>query len=385
MSLIVAMGIGRFIYTPILPFMEADLGWSKSDGGLVAAANYLGYMVGALAAAWMRLPGGARRWYLVALATSIATTAAMGLLHGMGSYLVLRFVSGVASAFVLVLASSLVLARFTQAGRPGLFSLHFSGVGVGIALTGVLVAVMSNAGWDWRSYWLAGAGLGVLGWCAAVLLIPQGDDAADDPVVERASLGRLGGPMRRLIVSYGLFGFGYVILATFISAMVRDTPSIQWLESSIWVVVGVSGAISVAFWSVVARRWGHGFAYAAAGMTQAVGTIACIAATAPTVILGAVTLGGTMVALTAVGVIHARTLTPHDPRLVLGLMTGAFGVGQVAGPIFAGVIGDATGSLTWALVGGGVALVGCSLLTPRAWPERPELADPEVKSVAETQ
>lgn len=365
------MGIGRFIYTPILPFMEADLGWSKSDGGLVASANYLGYLVGALAAAWINLPGGARRWYLSALLASGISTILMAFVSGMIPYLIVRFVSGVASAFVLVFASSLVLARFTRAGRPGLFSLHFSGVGLGIAVTGVLVAALSALSWSWPVFWLAGGLLSLVGWLVAMWLVPTGDDAEDDPVIERAQHGALGAPMRRLIVSYGLFGFGYVILATFISAMVRDTPDIQWLESSIWVIVGLSGAISVAFWTLVARRWSYGFAYAAAALTQATGTLACVLASAPALIFGAITLGGTMVALTAVGVIHARTLTPHDPRLVLGLMTGAFGVGQVFGPIFAGLVGDATGSLTWALVGGATALVGCGVLTPDGWPCRP--------------
>lgn len=368
------MGIGRFIYTPILPFMEADLGWSKSDGGLVASANYLGYLVGALAAAWMRLPGGSRKWFLGALLASAATTAAMAVADGMVANLIVRFASGLASAFVLVLASSLVLARFTRAGRPELFSLHFSGVGTGVAVSGVLVSVLAAIGWDWPSFWLAGGMLALGCWFLAMWLVPPGDDAMDDPVVSRQEHGALGGPMRRLIVSYGLFGFGYVILATFISAMVRDTPAIQWLESSIWIIVGVAGAVSVAFWNAIGQRWGYGFSYAAAALTQATGTMVCTLATAPAVVFGAITLGGTIVALTAVGVIHARKLTPHDPRLVLGIMTGVFGIGQVLGPIFAGVVGDATGSLTWALVGGSLALVGCAVLTPDGWPKRPWMA-----------
>ena len=367
-ALAVAMGIGRFIFTPILPFMEADLGWSKSDSGLVASANYLGYLFGALAAAWMRLPGGARYWFLSALLASALTTAMMAVVQGMTVYLAVRFASGVSSAFVLVLASSLVLARVMRVGRPGLFSLHFSGVGSGIAVTGVLVSVLAASGAAWPAFWLAGGALGVVGWLLAMRLVPAGDDEADDPSVSRQHMGALEEPMRRLIVSYGLFGFGYVILATFISAMVRDTPDIQWLESSIWIIVGLAGAPSVAIWSVIARRWGYGFTYVAAALVQAVGTLICVQGTAPAVIFGAMTLGGTIVALTAIGVIHARNLTPHDPRLVLGLMTGAFGLGQVVGPIFAGLIGDATGSLSWALAGASLALVGCAVLTPGGLP-----------------
>ncbi|MGI9405111.1 MAG: YbfB/YjiJ family MFS transporter, partial [Hyphomicrobiaceae bacterium] len=118
----------------------------------------------------------------------------------------------------------------------------------------------------------------------------------------------------------------------------------------------------------VAKRWGYGFSYAAAGMTQAIGTMVAILATAPAVVFGAITLGATIVGLTAIGLVHARNLTPHDPRLVLGLMTGAFGVGQIIGPLFAGIITDATGTLTLSLLGAAVALVGCALLTPQAMP-----------------
>ncbi|MGI9406738.1 MAG: YbfB/YjiJ family MFS transporter, partial [Hyphomicrobiaceae bacterium] len=336
--------------------------------GLIASANYLGYLIGALAAAWIRLPGGARRWFLSALVVSFVTTGAMALADSMALYLAIRFASGVASAFVLVLASTLVLARVTAAGRQGLFSLHFAGVGSGIAISAVLVASMAAAGFDWRSFWLAGGFLAALAWFAALMLVPGQSDDQVAAVPPGESNGRLGSPVRMLILSYGLFGFGYVILGTFISAMVRDTPDIQALESSIWLIVGLAGIPSVAVWTWVAKRWGYGFSYAVAAVTQAAGTAISILATAPAVVIGAITLGGTLVGLTAIGLVHARNLTQHDPRLVLGLMTGSFGAGQIAGPLFAGFVSDATGTLTIPLLGAAVALLGCAVLTPEPMP-----------------
>ena len=370
-ALIVAMGIGRFVYTPILPFMEADLGLSKSDGGLIASANYLGYLVGALAAAWIKLPGGVRRWFLSAIGLSILTTAAMGFTTSMAAFLLIRFLSGVASAFVLVLSSTVVLARLTDAGRQSLFSVQFAGVGMGISVSAIVVAQMASHGAEWPAFWLASGVIGVIGLIAVVVLV-NSDPPIPVEVVQSSKNGSsdLSRDMWSLIISYGLFGFGYVILATFISAMVRDTPEISWLESGIWLTVGVAAIPAVAFWLWVAERWGTGFSYAAQGFTQAIGTLIATFATASTVIIGAITLGATIVGLTAVGLIHARTLTDRDPRYVLGVMTGAFGIGQIVGPIFAGIVSDYTGTLTLPLFGAAAALLGCAVLTPDLRPKR---------------
>lgn len=356
------MGIGRFVYTPILPFMIEGLGLTKSQAGLIASANFLGYLIGALAAASAAIPGKRRTWFLSALAVSGLTTLVMGLTTSVPLFLILRFAGGVASAFVLVFSSALVLDRLASAGRPGLSSVYFGGVGAGIAASALLIAALgsSQAGWDIQ--WLASGGISLVAVLIVAVLVP---DAPDPPSTGKADKnGGWNGPILRLIVAYGLFGFGYVITATFISTIVRTAPELRSIEQIVWLVVGVSAIPSVAFWSLVARRLGHAWTFAAACAVEAVGVALSVVASGVTaILLSAALLGGTFMGITAIGLIYARSLSIGDPRRSLALMTAAFGLGQMIGPSFAGFAFDYGGSFVMpTLVAAAMLIIGAVLV-----------------------
>src|SRR5258707_13625560 len=97
-ALAAALGIGRFVYTPILPPMVEALHLSKSEAGLIASANFVGYLAGALLAT-TRLPGSRRAWLVGALSVNALGLAAMGLTSSLTFFLLLRLIAGVASAF----------------------------------------------------------------------------------------------------------------------------------------------------------------------------------------------------------------------------------------------------------------------------------------------
>jgi len=141
-----ALGIGRFVYTPILPVMLDALHWSKADAGYVASSNFAGYLAGAMAATRKIPPGRQRPLLLAVLLLSAVTTAGMALDSHLWVFLALRLAGGAASAFVIVLASALVLERLPAAQRGYLPALHFAGVGAGIMVSAALVSAMLAAG-----------------------------------------------------------------------------------------------------------------------------------------------------------------------------------------------------------------------------------------------
>jgi predicted MFS family arabinose efflux permease len=362
-ALAAALGIGRFVYTPILPLMVEALGFTKSTAGLIASANFLGYLIGALLVASPIFGGSRRVWLLGALVMSAITTGAMGLTNSVALFVGLRFIGGVASAFVLVLTSALVLQRLAASGREGLSALCFAGVGIGIAVSAMLVAAMLRAGQNWQSLWLASGALSlVAAIVAGVLLRPRSVLARRNEEEKRPATRNL----IRLIAAYGLFGFGYVITATFLVAIVRTTPTIRSLEPTIWLVFGFAAAPSVALWTRIARSLSASSAFALACLIEAIGVAASVVwQTEPGVFLSAVLVGGTFMGLTALGLIQARVLAPGDPRRVLAHMTGAFGTGQIIGPAFAGVLSDQLGSLTVPSIVAVVALIVAALLARR--------------------
>jgi MFS family permease len=367
LALASAMGIGRFAYTPILPAMIEALGLSKAEAGLIASANFVGYLAGALAAAAPRLPGSRRAWFLGALLLGAATTAGMGLAGSLPGFLLLRLLGGTASAFVLVLGSALVLDRLAQAGRGSLSALHFAGVGLGIAASAALITALEAAGADWRVLWLVVGGTAAAVVPVVVWLVPGEAAAPTRPVSVAAPAARRPSGLGRLALCHGLFGFGYVVTATFLVAVVRASPEAQMLEPVVWLIVGLAALPSTAAWGWAGTRFGPRRAYAAACLLEALGVAAGGLWTTPAgAMLAAALLGGTFMGITALGFAAARVLAPDDQRRAFALTTAGFGVGQIAGPVLAGLLLDRTGSFAApSLLAAGALLLAALLITRR--------------------
>lgn len=360
-AMAVAMGIGRFVYTPILPGMMQELGLSAAEAGWIASANYLGYLVGALVAAGGWAHGLERRLMLTGLGGTAVLCALMGLTDSMAVFLVIRFLAGVASAFVMVFLASIVFSHLSLAGRDDLQALHFGGVGLGIAASAALMGVLVADHAGWTAGWFWSAAIALAGFAVVAVLIDcgpaaNGVDRREPPLPADPSLSRI-------ILSYGLFGFGYVVTATFLITIVRQGGGSAAFESAVWLVTGVGGFLSIWFWQAVAARIGLYGAYAASCLVEAVGVAASVALgghAGP--LLGGALLGLTFIAATALGLQAGRLLAPLAFRRLFALMTASFGVGQIVGPIVAGYLAEWTGSFFAPSMLAGAILVASGLI-----------------------
>ncbi len=347
LAMATAMGVGRFVYTPILPLMIGEGALDAGDAGLVAGANYLGYLLGAIIASAGVFVARRRFWFSCGIAASLATTAAMSLGPGFAAMAATRFLSGVASAFAMIFITSIVMSQLARARRPGLIALHFGGVGLGIAGSAALVTLLSSAHFHWQAIWFWSAVASTVAAALALALLPPVAPAPVQPAASGGSaLPASVRPLATLIVSYGLFGFGYVVTATFINAMAKADPTLAPVEPWVWMVVGLSGVPSVWAWNKVSAWSRPAIGYAAACVAEAAGVALSVLVIHPSALLfSAVLLGATFMAVTSIGLAQARQMSPANPARPIALMTAAFGFGQMLGPVVAGFLFERSGSL----------------------------------------
>ncbi|MBZ9754227.1 YbfB/YjiJ family MFS transporter [Mesorhizobium sp. ESP6-5] len=369
-AMAVAMGIGRFVYTPILPGMMEELHLSPANAGWIASANYLGYLVGALAAAGSWAHGRERLLMLGALGASAVLAASMGLTDAMAAFVAIRFLAGLASAFVMVFMASIVFSHIAAAGRGDLQAWHFGGVGLGIAISAAMMTVLVTEHAGWAQGWLWSGAISAGGFVAVALLVNQGPlingEVRREPALPKDR------SLMKVIVAYGLFGFGYVVTATFLVAIVRQGGGSRVFEAMVWMVAGLAGFPSVWLWQKIAARIGLYAAYALGCFVEVVGVTASVATggrMGP--LLGGVLLGGTFIAITALGLQAARQQAPASPRRIFALMTASFGLGQIIGPIAAGLLAQASGDFFLASIVAAAVLVVSGAITWSAAPKSP--------------
>ena len=343
-ALAVAMGIGRFAFTPLLPMMLHDGVVTLADGSWLATANYVGYLVGALAC--MALPWVAPRarqvWHAarlarVGLAATVLLTLGMAL-PVPAAWPLLRFAAGVASALVFLNVSVWCMVRLVSLGQPALGGLIFCGPGLGIVLSGLSASAMVAFHWPAAAGWVVFGLLSVV-MCVAIWPVLHGQALpASAATVPHAPLvappGQ--GPLARsgLTVAYGMAGLGYIVTATFLPVIARAAlPAGSAWPDLFWPLFGAGVALGAALTTRTPAAWDRRWLLLGAYVVQAAAiALSLVWPGTAGFALGSVLLGLPFTAITFYALQEARRVWPAAGDSFPGLLTAAYGIGQIVGP-----------------------------------------------------
>jgi len=331
LSLAVAMGIGRFAFTPMLPLMIQGGQLDVAAGGWLAAANYAGYLLGAITAS--RMGWAATRLAATALLLTAGLTAAMALPGPAWLWLGLRLAAGVCSAWAFIGTSVWCLGALARLQRPSWGGGLYAGVGAGIALAGLFCLAGASLGASAPALWLLLTllALALLMPVAAVLrsLDMASPVAAPAKGGEKAPAGTTG-----LVVCYGVLGFGYILPATFLPVLARSVVEDPRLFGLAWPLFGLTAALSTFMAGWWMRRASRLQVWAASHLLMGIGVLLpSLWLSGLTVALSALLVGGTFMIVTMAGVQEIRARTSGNPTALVARMTTAFALGQIAGPV----------------------------------------------------
>jgi predicted MFS family arabinose efflux permease len=347
-ALALAMGIGRFAFTPMLPLMQDDGLLGVSAGGLLASCHFLGYLTGAMSAARVRLaPRVLLRLSLLLIGFA---TLGMGLTDSYAAWLMLRWVSGVCSAWVLVLVSNYYVKALAHHSRASDQGWVFSGVGAGVAVVGLGCLGFMLSGVESAPAWLA---LGLSSMAVAIALcLLMGDELPAVRPPPRLPAAQRTPLAWGLVLAYGIAGLGYTIPATYLPVMARETFASPMVFGWSWPVFGLAAFASTLLVARLQARYCNRRIWATGHVVMAVGLLLPVVLPHILAIAAAgLCVGGSFMVVTMVGMREAhRIAPPPDVMRHIAVMTTAFATGQVLGPMLASAWFAASGSLSGALV-----------------------------------
>ena len=320
--LTLGMGLGRFLYTPMLPVMMAEGAFSFSQLSWIASGNYAGYLAGSL-------------------------------LFSFGAFHQPSRLAG-----MLIFGSTLIMQHTRH---PFVLAALFSGVGIGIALGNEYVLAGLHFALSSQTLWQGAGALSGMMLIALTLLMPSKKHAIAPMPLAKTEQQIMSWWL--LAILYGLAGFGYIIVATYLPLMAKDAGS-PLLTAHLWTLVGLSIVPGCFGWLWAAKRWGALPCLTANLLVQAISVLLTLASDSPLLlIISSIGFGGTFMGTTSLVMTIARQLSVPGNLNLLGFVTLIYGIGQILGPALTSMLGNGTSALAGATLCGAAALFIAALIS----------------------
>lgn len=370
-ALILAMGIARYSFTPMIPYMGDQLGMTESLAGWLAGWNYIGYLTG-LFIVWLMNDFKAQDFfYRYGIVIAIFSTVIMGLHEHSLIWYLSRFFAGISTALVFMLGTGLIANWLNRHGHKEDLGLHFTGLGLGIILGALIVEYAAHAflgGLSWRGQWFTLAGFGVIFAIPALLLLPFPDEQQLEEFKQRDSQ-RSDEPSKKwllmLTIAYICAGFSNTINVTFTSLMAENIP-LRNHGTTMWIFVGLAAAPAPLIWErFVARKTGYLKAIRLAFIINIISNLLMTFFTS----FGAIAISALLFGLSFMGIVSLTLKViaykyRYRATNVMAQLTLGYCLAQIISPIMSGIVAEMTGSFNIPLyIVSAIMVIGLVCLT----------------------
>ena len=349
LSLFIGVGVARFSYTSLLPYMLEDGTLSLNFSGVLASLNYVGYLSGAILAIFIKDFNLKIKLFRIGLFLCVITTLILGITTNEILWLISRIVAGFGSAMLLVVGAAIVMMRLNFDDKTKAMGIYFSGIGIALSSSDLISRyVLSFATWEasWIALTLIGAF--VLAQPYYVLSIdknytkPSGKQTLDKSVFTPFVF--------ILIFAYFTEGVGFVIQGTFLPTIIKSLDGLENISGLTWLLVGLAGIPASIIWMRMAYKHGSVNMIIIAMLIQVVGImIPTLTSNVYLNLFCGVLYGVTFVGLVALFMNLGGKLAGSHPVMLMGALTTAYGIGQVTAPLYAVELTTITGNYDLAL------------------------------------
>ncbi|UNP85384.1 YbfB/YjiJ family MFS transporter [Staphylococcus equorum] len=354
--LFIVMAIGRFAYTPIMPFMQQTGHMDNQSAGLLATINYLGYLIGAIIPIWIVVFSKVTD-LKVYLLINIVSTILMGLFDNFTLWIIFRLIAGITSGTVFVLASNVALEALRAANKGRISGMLYSGVGLGIFTSSIFIFLFTTEN-NWKITWIL---LGVFALVMGSFVffgMRQNSNVENETQTLNEKEDKPKVKLNKKFIwgfsiAYFCEGAGYIITDTFLVAIVKSIPEFADYAALSWMFVGLGAIPSTILWSMMAEKLGYSKATNLAFILQIIAVILPVFSESITsLVISSILFGATFLGLTTLFMSKAQTLMFQSNSKInlVASLTVIYSLGQMIAPALSGVLIGESGNYNAALI-----------------------------------
>lgn len=356
-ALIVVHGLGRFAFTPLLPYLVHDQVINLRQGAFLATLNYLGYLIGAVMAVFLTHPRLLKKFLLLGLMVNMLSIAMPILIQGYTAFSWIRFLNGLSNGLVFVLAPALLLEWLVEHGKRHLSGLVYLGVSIGLILDSVLIDWLSNF-FHGQMRWFP-ITLAALPPCLFSLYIFRYIQINPSQHQPQNSQKLFDAQTTPLLIAYAGAGLGYILPMTFLPALAHQVIiGHDFIVTNIWLITAVACLVCLPFWNWLGFHTNDRFALIISYLVQAVSVATVLLFPNSTgIVICAIFMGGSFMGTVVCSQRLAKIFQPHQGAKLFATLISIYAGTQLIGPYLSKIYMDHGGSLLHSFGFGLIALI----------------------------